>query len=124
MHPQRECARGVVEDSTGVTEVEWVTPSGSRRRPRLASLRRRRRSGNANGFLPAKHWVTVGIGVAESSFAPYTFSVLPNTGKQRELPALRFRLLLPFLTFQQSSTGGLPKSMLFAVPSLLRQNAS
>ena len=50
----RECAGGGPEDSIGVNEVEWATPSGPRRRRRLQSLRRRRRSGNVNGIASSK----------------------------------------------------------------------
>jgi hypothetical protein len=51
----RECAGGGPEDSIGVNKVEWVTPSGPRRRRRLQSLRRRRRAGNANGIASGKN---------------------------------------------------------------------
>ena len=36
-HLHRECAGCVPEDSMGVDEVEWATPSGFRRRRRLWS---------------------------------------------------------------------------------------
>ncbi|KAK4096772.1 hypothetical protein N658DRAFT_333307 [Parathielavia hyrcaniae] len=34
----RECVGGVPEDSMGVNEVEWVTPSGLRRRAAPATV--------------------------------------------------------------------------------------
>ena len=66
----REYATGGPEDSIGVDEVEYAVPSGPHPRRRLQSLRRRRRSGIANGIASGKTSGERYVGCAKSATAP------------------------------------------------------